>query len=342
MNQTKSIQLYHQLERSHRPVMVSIIVATYNHEGFIEKALDGFLQQITNFRVEIIINDDASTDRTASIIKKFENKYQKLFVCVYQNTNQYSKGIKPWVDVLFPMAQGKYLAICDGDDFWIDKNKLQKQVDFLEKNKEYSACAHTSDCVYLSKNGDRTENEITNSFKQNNKIDFDTDVSVFELFSSYPFQTATFMMKRHEFESKKKWLNTLKQGDINLFIIMGSIGKIRKFKKPMSVYRIHGDGVSSIWESSNNQRESKPAVQTLKFGVDQINGLIKLRSLYKSELSEVNKGINQRITQYIDQSVTEKQIKYYFKFLIQYLKVTNIYSIRAYWLIGSIKNILFK
>lgn len=83
-------------------------------------------------------------------------------------------------------------------------------------------------------------------------------------------------------------------------------------------------------------------MKTLKFGVCQIKGLIKLKSLYINDQENINRAINRRITQYIDQYVTEKNAKYFFKFLIHYLKVTNIYRIRAYWLIGSIKSILFK
>ena len=321
--------------------IVSICCITYNHSLYIKDAIEGFLKQRTSFNFEIIIHDDASTDETKAIIEKYVSKYPNKINFFYQTENQYSKGVRGIAaKFTFPQARGKYIALCEGDDYWTDPHKLQKQVDFLEKNKEYSSCAHASFCIYMSKNGNQTENEITDQFKQNNKIDFDSDVSIYELFSSYPFQTATFLMRRHEFEKKKNWLNILKQGDINLFIIMGSIGKIRKFKKPMSVYRIHVDGISSNWENTNNQGESKPAVKTLKFGVSQIKGLIKLRSLYISDLENINRGINMRITQYIDQCVTEKNGKNFFKFLIYYLKVTNIYNIRIYWLLGSIKNIL--
>lgn len=124
-------------------ILVSIICITYNHEKFIRYALDGFLMQKTNFKYEILIHDDASTDKTASIIKEYEIKYPNLFKVIYQKENQYSKG-KEVTSLLLEKASGKYLAFCEGDDYWIDENKLQKQVDFLEQNKNYSAVVHNS------------------------------------------------------------------------------------------------------------------------------------------------------------------------------------------------------
>ncbi|MDR0971223.1 MAG: glycosyltransferase [Bacteroidales bacterium] len=117
--------------------LVSIICITYNHEPFIRETLEGFIKQKVNFPIEVLINEDLSTDNTASIVKEFEEKYPNIIKPIYQKENQYSKGINPWFDILFPLAQGKYIAICEGDDYWVDENKLQKQVDFLENNKEY-------------------------------------------------------------------------------------------------------------------------------------------------------------------------------------------------------------
>lgn len=321
--------------------LVSICCITYNQSKYINECLDSFLSQETSFSFEILIHDDASEDGTAEIIKSYENEYGDIIKPIYQTINQYSLGNGPMNKLNFARAKGKYIAMCEGDDYWTDPLKLQKQVDFLEANKEYSSCAHTSDSIYMLKNGNSIQNEITTSFVQKNKIDFDKDVSVFELFSSYPFQTATFMMRRYEFEKKKTWFNTLKQGDINLFIILGSLGKIRKFKEAMSVYRIHANGISSNWHQTNDQVEERPEVKTLRFSFDQIKGLLKLRGLYCGHLSEVNEGINKRIFQYIDQSVNEKQIKYYLKFLFYYLKVNKIHQIRYRWLLGSFKKILF-
>lgn len=121
--------------------LVSISCITYNHEPYIAQTLDGFLMQKTSFPFEILIHDDASTDRTADIIREYEKKFPNLIKPIYQKENQYSKGFTSvsaaWN---FPRAQGKYIALCEGDDYWIDENKLQMQVDFLENNPEYGMC----------------------------------------------------------------------------------------------------------------------------------------------------------------------------------------------------------
>jgi glycosyltransferase involved in cell wall biosynthesis len=120
--------------------LVSISCITYNHEKYIREALEGFLCQKTTFRIEILIHDDASTDSTQAIIKEYEKKYPGLIFPIYQTENQYMKGIKIGVHYQYPRARGKYIAKCEGDDYWTDPYKLQKQVDFLERNPNYSAC----------------------------------------------------------------------------------------------------------------------------------------------------------------------------------------------------------
>jgi len=120
--------------------LVSICSTTYNHEPFIRQCLDGFLMQQSDFPFEILIHDDASTDCTANIIREYEAKYLGLIKPIYQTENQYSKGIKPNYSYNFPRAKGKYIALCEGDDYWIDPLKLQKQVNLLEANPEYSLC----------------------------------------------------------------------------------------------------------------------------------------------------------------------------------------------------------
>ncbi|MEI6696153.1 MAG: glycosyltransferase [Bacteroidota bacterium] len=119
------------------PPLLSISCITYMHENFIRDAIEGFLMQQTNFKIEILIHDDASTDKTADIVREYENKYPKLIFPTYQVENQYRKNPKTSKNVEQPVRRGKYIAKCEGDDYWIDPLKLQKQVDFLEKNKEY-------------------------------------------------------------------------------------------------------------------------------------------------------------------------------------------------------------
>lgn len=123
-------------------IMVSISCITYNHHAFIRDAIKGFLMQETDFEYEILIHDDASTDGTAEIIREYTRakSTRGLFRAVFQEENTFSKtGLYPF---LMPLAKGKYVAFCDGDDYWTDPLKLQKQVDFMEAHPEYSMCYH--------------------------------------------------------------------------------------------------------------------------------------------------------------------------------------------------------
>lgn len=126
-----------------KDLMVTIECVTYNHEKFIGEAIESFLMQKTNFPVEILIYDDASTDRTADIIRGYERKFPDIIKPIYQTVNQYSKGV--YVENFnLDRVQGKYIATCEGDDYWTDPYKLQKQVDYMEKHPECSMCVHAA------------------------------------------------------------------------------------------------------------------------------------------------------------------------------------------------------
>ncbi len=116
--------------------LVSICTLVYNHEPFLKECFEGFLMQKTNFAFEVLVHDDASTDNSAEIIREYTEKYPDIFKPIYQIENQYSKGVKVSATYQFPRAKGKYIAICEGDDYWTDPLKLQKQVDILEQNPD--------------------------------------------------------------------------------------------------------------------------------------------------------------------------------------------------------------
>lgn len=131
--------------------LVSIRSITYNHEPYISQALDGFLMQKTDFPFEIVVHDDASTDKTADIIRAYEKKYPQIIKPIYEIENQYSKNDGSIGRKMNPLLTGKYIAFCEGDDFWIDPQKLQKQVDFLENNPDYGMC-YTDFNIFTQKN----------------------------------------------------------------------------------------------------------------------------------------------------------------------------------------------
>lgn len=120
-----------------RPLMLSIWCITYNHEPYIRQCLDGFVMQNTNFRFEAIVHDDASTDGTAAIVREYAEKYPDIIKPILETDNQYSKGDGSLDRIMGAACKGKYIAFCEGDDYWVDPLKLQKQVDFLESHPEY-------------------------------------------------------------------------------------------------------------------------------------------------------------------------------------------------------------
>lgn len=121
--------------------LVSICCITFNHAAYIKKCLDGFVMQQTKFPFEVIIHDDASIDGTQEIIKDYINRFPDLFVPILQKENQYSKGVKRILATFcYPISKGKYIALCEGDDYWTDPLKLQKQVDFMEAHPNSTLC----------------------------------------------------------------------------------------------------------------------------------------------------------------------------------------------------------
>lgn len=119
------------------PLMVTIRCCTYNHEPYIRQCLEGFVMQKTNFRFEAIVHDDASTDGTAAIIREYAKKYPDIIKPIFETENQYSKRDGSLRRIMDAHMHGKYIAMCEGDDYWIDPLKLQKQVDFLETHPDY-------------------------------------------------------------------------------------------------------------------------------------------------------------------------------------------------------------
>ncbi|MCI5779181.1 MAG: glycosyltransferase [Lentisphaeria bacterium] len=209
--------------------MVSVCCITYNHEPYIRDCLEGFLMQKTDFPFEVLIHDDASTDRTADIIREYEAKYPDIIKPIYQTENQYSKGVKVSMVYNYPRAQGKYIALCEGDDYWIDPNKLQRQYDFMETHPEYSVCS-TGFQVLMQKDG--LKKTITS------KTNMTGDLSAF-INGQLHLQTCTIFARRELFLripqlDQKAYFG----GDLNFCCHFLENGKCCFLKDVTSVYRI--------------------------------------------------------------------------------------------------------
>lgn len=228
--------------------LVSVCCETFNHKPYVKDALDGFLMQKTNFAFEVLIHDDASTDGTQDVIKEYAEKYPHIIKPIYQKENQYSKGIGIWNTYQFPRARGRYIALCEGDDYWTDPLKLQKQVDFLDANPDYSmvfanAVEHWQD-----------ESRPDKLFSDVRKKDY----SAGDIYCEWIVPTASVMLKKEVAADKRiSQLATSGRtiaGDIVLFLSAFSYGKVAGMADVVSVYRRTESGIVRSVMDKNRSR----------------------------------------------------------------------------------------
>lgn len=223
--------------------LVSICCTTYNHVDYIRKCLDGFVMQKTNFSIEVLIYDDASTDGTQDIIHEYESRFPDMIKPIYQTVNQYSKGVKVTLRYNYPRIQGKYVAMCEGDDYWTDSLKLQKQVDFLESHPDYVMCSHRFN-KYWHERG-VLEEDPDKDFKG---ADYDLQNLIG---GKWLTQTLTVMYRRSALDLKRYESYGMSL-DMIMFYELLRHGKGYCFPEVMGVYRYHRGGVWS--EVSQNRR----------------------------------------------------------------------------------------
>lgn len=227
---------------------LSVIVPTFNHGKFITQTLDGILQQKTNFDVEILIGDDASTDDTSLIIKEFQLKFpDKIKAFLHPKNLGPSEpkmlGGKNNVTFLFQQATSEYTALCEGDDYWTNPHKLQNQVDFLDANPEFELTHHQLEIIYE----DGSESQLFNAESQpetSELKDLLADESWFLGTASTVFRN-TIKGKFPDW-----WLKTA-SGDLGIFILTTQHGKIKYFPEIMGVYRKHSGGMTNIHTPQN-------------------------------------------------------------------------------------------
>jgi glycosyltransferase involved in cell wall biosynthesis len=191
--------------------------------------------QKTNFKFEVIIHDDCSTDGTTDVIREYVEKYPDLIKPIFQERNQYQNGCKRILATfVYPKAQGKYIALCEGDDYWTDPLKLQKQVDFLESHPDYSMCFHRAHIL--------KENECDVGL-QCDDID-DREYNPNELLEYWKVPTASILARHEVIAVKNIGVERILNGDIIHVLNCAKIGKIRGMSDVMSVYRVQNSGVS--------------------------------------------------------------------------------------------------
>ena len=211
---------------------------TYNQKDYIRDTLEGFVMQRTDFPVEFVIHDDASNDGTTEIVFEYVEKYPHLITLDLETENQWKLGgLKRIIQIMNERhRRGKYIAFCEGDDYWTDPNKLKIQISFLESNPQYSLCFHSA----------KKKNESNANAWINCENIEDRDYSPTEIFINWTIPTASVVCRKDalDFYSKLVNPNRIQNYDIFIFLSCAMVGKIRGMHKQMSVYRIQGDGLT--------------------------------------------------------------------------------------------------
>lgn len=235
-------------------IMVSVNCLVYNHAKYLRKCLDGFVMQKTNFKFEVLIHDDASTDGSQDIIREYEEKYPDIIKPIYQTENQYSKHIPISKIYQYPRVKGKYIAFCEGDDYWCDKNKLQKQFEILEHDENLSICVHKVQSI--NEDGSLIENDTHPSIHLPNYLNSCDLISLLMSNNSYQFQTSSYMVRseimKEMASNTPKFVSLAKVGDYTIMEYCATKGSLYFIDDIMSCYR---KGAIGSWTSefSNNK-----------------------------------------------------------------------------------------
>ena len=216
-------------------IMVSICCITYNHIAYLGQALDSFLAQRVEFPIEIVVHDDASTDGTQSVILEYQRRHPGRIRSILQTTNQYSRGKKPFLDFVLPSARGKYIAVCEGDDYWTDPQKLALQVAFLEAHPSFSMSFHNVQRAY--------EGPVLDVPTLFAPRDQRAEVTIDDLVVSCPIPTLSVVMRRELLHNLPSWLHTMKATDWPLFAVVAENGPAGFIDRVMGVHRSHPGGV---------------------------------------------------------------------------------------------------
>ncbi|MCJ1883331.1 glycosyltransferase [Pseudomonas sp. LA21] len=223
--------------------LLSIVCLAYNQVDYIGRTLDSFLEQITDFRFEVLVNDDASTDGTTEVIADYAARYPHIIKPIFHKENQYSKGVSQGI-LVFRKARGRYIAYCEGDDFWTDPHKLQIQVDFLERNADYVITYH--DAYVFDESGVVKSPQLTGRNRR--------DASRRELQQARAISTLTACFRNVLGEMPEE-LRSIRMGDLCWWSLLGAYGK-GKFLGQIgpAAYRQHEGGIFSMQAEQVQQR----------------------------------------------------------------------------------------
>lgn len=238
-------------------IKLTVLCITYNQVNFIRDCLDGFVMQKTNFPFEVVIHDDASTDGTADVIREYAKKYPDIIKPILQTENQWQKGVSIGPTHTWPKIKGEYVAMCEGDDYWTDPHKLQKQVDFLDAHPDYTVCFHPVHVVWDDK-------RMPDYFFPTKKYRFNkTTLELSDLLKHNFIQTNSVVYRwRKDCIDIYPW--GILPGDWYIHLLHAQVGKIGFIPDVMAVYRRNAGGV---WTGAfqNDDWFIKCTIPVLKF-----------------------------------------------------------------------------
>lgn len=228
--------------------LISISCATYNRGKFIAQAIDSWLSQETSFTYEIIITDNASEDNTQEIVQAYQKKHPGLIHYVRNDQNHgmmfnFIQGLK--------LCKGKYIAVCDADDYWITNDRLQKQVEFLEENPDFSAC-YSNSYVLVEETGEQAiaKKQLWDIADSEDLLDHDDFKG--ELLPLSPGHISALIFRNHLLPEYPKWFYDCGLTDFPLYMMLSKYGKAKFFNECTTVYRTHQQG----WSTENYQFET--------------------------------------------------------------------------------------
>ena len=237
--------------------LVAIKCMTYNHGPYIREALEGFVMQKTNFPFVAIVHDDASTDNTAEIVREYAEKYPNIILPIFEKENQYSKhdgSIRRIMNDVVNKTGAKYIALCEGDDYWTDPLKLQKQVDFLESHPDYSMCTHNY--IEFFQNNHEFGNKL-------GIVSMDYDLKSYIRFKEWIYLTLTLVYRRSMLNDDI-YLMYRNGRDTTLVYHLLTNGKGFFMHEVMGVYRRHDGGV---WTSIGNENNAWDTDVEVRYGI---------------------------------------------------------------------------
>lgn len=271
--------------------LVAIHCLVYNHESYLRDCFDGFVMQQTNFPFVAIVHDDASTDGSTTIIHEYEEKYPHIFKPIYEIENQYSKrdgSIDRIMNEAIEATGAKYVAMCEGDDYWADPLKLQKQVDFMEANPEYVLCCHRYK-IYNQNDGTWDKDYVHQLFEISpNGFSFSNQ----ENFKVWITKTLTLLIRQDALRKmpSKKGFKYWRDVHMNYYLLKQGKG----FCMPLegSVYRRHQGGIFSALQLTQQRRIGmKIWYELLKYNQDDEI----LVTFYKNQHNNYRDYIRSRI-----------------------------------------------